>query len=401
MDCIFRRTGSFFFALFVALLGLSGCENPGSIDGTIGGPGAEVTIDTLAINSITSRSVNFYSGSFSHFSAGAYDDPLLGNLRATGLIKPGLPIASADTLTDNSKMLMRILLDGSQVYGDSLADQTFDVYEISELWRGKAIKLKDELQLDKANGPLTSFTMGEEDSVDVELPSEWIQEYREYASANADSLYRVEQSGFAIVPTNSNKILALNSSSTRFVVQNPQADTFNVTSNQWGYLLERNNAGPLPEGSIAWHSTHESILNLNIDLAQIEVPPSGISNTKLVLYQNNDLMENSLDSESSSVDRAKETTAQLYMVDPDQLPDNITRAQPVANGFYSEDDGAFHFDVTSLMQNLLTNGMQEGQELIMTLTNNGVIKSSVIYTENASFDKRPKLIITSLKNSSN
>ncbi len=401
MDSNFRRAGSFCLVLvLVILLGLSGCENPGSVGGDIGESRADVTIDTLALSSLTTKSSNFYSGGFSFFSAGAYNDPLLGDMAATGLIKPALP-AGNDTLTSNSKILMRIILDDSQVYGDSLAGQSFDIYEVNEPWRGQAVRLKDNLQLDEANGPIGSFTIGEEDSIDVELPSDWVDKYRGYASEDEDSLYRYEEHGFALVPTNSNKIIAPSISPTRFVIQNPDADTFNVSVSQWAYLLERNNSGGLPEGSAAWHSTNESMLGFDIDLSDIGIQATDISNAELVLYQNNDLMESSLASEPNSVGRAEETTAQLFLVNPDQLSDNLARTSPLANGFYSDEDGAFHFAVTSQIQNLLESGLPENQEFVITLQNNGIIKSSVIYTAEAPYENQPKLIITSLKNSSN
>lgn len=402
MDSIFRRTGSFFLvSVLIIFLGLAGCENPGSVGGDIGESRAEVVIDTLALNSLTSRSVNYYSGSFAFFSAGAFNDPVLGDITATGLIKPSLPAASDDTLTNDSKMLMRIILEDSQVYGDSLAGQSFDIYEVDEPWRGQAVKLKDNLKLDEANGPIASFTIGEEDSIDVEMPSDWVEKYRGYASEDKDSLYRFEQHGFALVPTNSNKIIAPSASPTRFVVQNPEADTFDVSLNQWAYTLDRDNSGSLPAGSLAWHSTNESMLGFDVDLSVLGIQATDISNAELVLYQNNELMDSSLESEPASVDRAEETTAQLYAVDPDGLPDNIIRTNPLANGFYSDNDGAFHFSFTSQVQNLLESGLPAGREFVITLSNNGIIKSSIIYTAEASSENKPKLIITSLKNSSN
>lgn len=392
----FRSVTSCCLVLFsVLLLGLGGCENPGSID--VGGSDADIRIDSLTIEGLSTQEVNNYSGQFSFISAGQFQDPLFGNLTARGLIKPTLTRSENDTITSDSKMLMRVILDGSQAYGDSLADQSFDIYEVNELWRGNAIKLKDSVEL--ADEPLTSFTVGDEDSIDVELPSEWVDEYRQYRdTTNADSLYRREFFGLALVPSNSNKIIAPNMSDTRFVIQNPEADTFDVSTGQWAYMLDRDNSGNLPQNSMAWHSTHEQVLNIDIDISEVEIAGSDIAKAELVLYQNNELMEGSL---PASEDRPEETRAQLYLINPNQLLENITPGNPIANGLYSSDDEAFHFNFTSQLQNALLNGLPEEREYFVTLVNNGIIKSSVIYNLQAPEEKKPKLIITSLTNNSN
>lgn len=399
MNNTFRKvTPCCLILLSVVLLGLGGCENPGSVGGDIGEPGADIAIDTVSVDELTNKSLNYYSGGFSYFSAGEYQDPLLGNITASGLIKPSRTLGEDDSLTADSKMLMRIILNNNKTYGDSVDNQSFDIYEIDELWRSNAFKLRDTLEL---NNTGESFTIGDEDSIDVEMPSEWVDKYRQYAdTANADSLYRREFFGLALVPTNSNKIIMPSASNTRFVVQNPEADTFSVSPDQWAYMLNRTSAN-LPQNSVAWHSTYEQILNFDLDLSQINTEASDISKAELVLYQNNELMEESLQQGSPSAERPTETTAQLYLVNPEQLPDNITPGNPVANGTYSSDDEAYHFNMTSQLQNILSSGIPEGEEFVAVLSNDGSIKSSVIYNNQADEEKRPKLIITSLTNNSN
>ena len=406
-SAFFKASTYCLVVVFLALIGLAGCESPGSVGSDLGESKADVVVDTLSdnyITGITTRSFNYYSGNFQFFSAGEYEDPLFGNLRATGLIKPSLPTTAGDSLTQDSEMSMRLIFDGSRVYGDSLAEQTYDLYEVNELWRGRAFKLYDDIQLDELQGPISSFTVGVEDSIDVPLPQEWVDTYRAYAdTANADSLYEREVFGLALVPTgDSNKIVAPNMSSTRFSIINPtEEDTFDVNSNRWAYMLERGGSS-FPEGSVALHSTNEQILSFGLDLGSTDIRATDISKAELVLYQNNELMDQSMQSESPTSDRPAVQLAQLYLVNPDQLPDNITPGSPVANGFYSEDDEAFHFSITSQIQSILLNdGLSEDSEFVVTLGPNGIVRSSVIYTNDAPADKRPKLIITSLKNNSN
>jgi hypothetical protein len=409
VNTAFRKANTYCLVIIVfALLGLAGCESPGSVGSDLGESKADVVIDTLSGSNFTNmgtRSFNFYSGDFQFISAGQFDDPLYGNLKATALIKPTLPIVAEDSLTPNSQMSMRLSFDGSRVYGDSLANQTFDVYEIDELWRSESFKIYDDIQLDEANGPITSFTLGAEDSLDVPLPDEWVDTYQAYSdTTNADSLYERDVFGLALVPTSeSNKIIAANIGTTRFSVINPvDEDTFEVNSDRWAYMLERGSGSTLPQGSVALHSTNEQIVNFNLDLSSLDIQATDVAKAELVFYQNTDLMDQSLQSVSPSAGRPEVQVAQLHLVNSEQLPDNITPGNPIANGIYSTDDEAFHFSFTSQIQNLLTgDGVPEGNEFLITLNPNGIIRSSVIYTNEAPADKQPKLIITSLKNNSN
>lgn len=408
MNSFFQSVSSIFVVLICSVvLGMSGCDNPGSVGSELGGSESEVVSDTLFIDSVQAIEPNSYSGELSYFSAGQYEDPLFGSMTATGFLKPNLP-ASSDTVEANAKMLMRVLFDGSQVYGDSTAGQEFTIYEIDELWRDRALKIHDDIQIN-TNAQVGSFTVGDKDSIDVELSSEWLGKYRQYAdTSNADSLYKYDLFGLALVPEDGGKIIPLKRSNTRFVIQNPEADSFEVALNQWGYNLQRGTENAIPSGSVPLYSTYESVINFgDLGISKLNIQPSGLSRAMLVLSQNNPVMEQSLESEPSTVKRPEETTAYLHFADPTQVPDNIDPGVPTDNvfkigGLYSSEDGTYRFDITSLVENILRNGFPEGREFFITFPNDGVIKPSLIYSnsDQAPKDKQPKIIITSLKNSS-
>src|SRR5699024_2950339 len=134
----------------------------------------------------------------------------------------------------------------------------------------------------------------------------------------------------------------------------------------------------------------------DLNISEMGVQSVGISKAELVLYANTAALESSL---PASADRASATTAQLYIVDPELTPENITMGNPVATGTYSEDDDAYHFGITTIVQRILLDGISENQEFYITFSNNGIIRSSLIFGEDAPAGKAPKLIITSLKNS--
>lgn len=393
----FDCTGSLISLLVLIAFGIiTGCENPGSVGSNLSESGAEVEITDLPVEGVETVSFNSYSGNFSYFSAGAYNDPIFGEMEATGFLKPALPASSDDSLQQDAIMKMRLLFDWEHVYGDTLADQTFDVYPIQEFWRGNAFRLKDEIQIDE-NDKIASFTVEEDDSLDVILDSEWVDNnYRPYIGAeNADSLYEDEVFGLALVPTGGGKILPLNSSSTRFVIENPESDTFEVASDRWAYQLSRVNEGEVSEGVVKTYNMLENTLTFDLDLSGIEVSGPNISKAELVFYRNA-----SMSDPASQIKRQNVQSVNLHFVDPKDAPDNLVPGNPVVSGTYSEKDQAYHFDVTTLIQSELIDGLPEEQQFYITLPMNGSVKTDLIYSSTSDVNP-PKLEITYLKNSSN
>lgn len=375
---------------------ITGCEDPGSVGSNLSESGADVEIVDVPVEGMETVSFNSYSGNFSYFSVGAYNDPIFGEMEATGLLKPSLPASNNDSLQQDAVMKMRLLFDWEHVYGDTLTNQTFDVYPIQEFWRGNAIKLKDEIQIDE-NAKIASFTVEEDDSLDIILDSDWVDNnYRPYIDAeNADSLYEDEVFGLALVPTEGGKILPLNSSSTRFVIENPESDTFEVANDRWAYQLNRANEGEAPDGVFKAYNMLENTLTFNLDLSGIEVSGPNISKAELVFYRDETMSDPAPQIKRQNVQRAN-----LHFVNPKDTPDNLVPGNPVVSGTYSEKDEAYHFDVTSLLQRGLIDGLPEEQQFYITLPTNGTVKTDLIYSS-TSDSNPPKLEITYLKNSSN
>ncbi|MGD8749165.1 MAG: hypothetical protein PVI44_11910 [Balneolaceae bacterium] len=379
---------------------MSGCDDAGPVGSDLTKPGAEVTVDTITVNTIDTTHTSTFSGGKNYFSAGAYSDPIFGDISAIGMVEPKLP-PSVDSVQSNAKMLMRIIINGDEVYGDSSAIQDFDIYEIDEYWEIAGQKMKDDIKINM-NAKVASFSIGEEDSLDVELSSNWFDKYYKFASdtsSDADSLYEHEVYGLALVPQNSKKIIPLDRTSTRFVIQNPDTDTVSVNMSKYAYSLDRTNES-FPQGSVPLYSTYESVLQLDVDLSDINAEASTISKTELVLYQNNAALEQSLQSEPLSVQRPPEKNVQLHLADPEDIPKAIDPGSPIASGAYNRTDGAYHLDITSLAQQILLNGFPAGQKNYITLINNGIITPSLLYTnsEQVPVNKKPKIIITYLKN---
>lgn len=411
MDNPFQRLSSLFLIVICGIsFGLSGCESPGAVGTDLTEPESQVVTDTLLIDGVQTLNPNSYSGELSFFSAGQYNDPLFGSMTATGLFRPSLP-AESDTMGINTKVLLNIMLDESQVYGDAESAQEFDIYEIGELWRARALMINDDVQIN-TNALVGSFSVeAGEDSVTTELYRSWVNDYRQYATgAKPDSLYQYEMFGLALVPRNGNKIIPIRTDSTSLIFQNAVTDTFDVGLDQWGYTLERGSNAAFPQGSAPLYSTYESILNFkDLGISDLDVPPPGLSRAELVLYQNNTAMQQGI---SATERRPQEITIDLHLAEPEYVPENIDPGAPLSQGqttffrvqgVYSENDDTYRFNITNMVERIIRAGSPEDREFYVTFPNDGVIKPSLIYTGGDQVPEgfQPKVIITSLKNISN
>lgn len=407
IKCAFLLKGSFWTCLvggLIFFLSISGCEDPGPVGNSLTGSETELVVDTLSIGSVEIDSLNPYAGQRAYFSLGQYDDPLFGFMSASAYLRPSLPpTSSSDTLEENAGMKLRLIFDTGQVYGDSLQQGNFDIYEIDQRWRGKAWQLKDQISYDNSY-TVGSFTLGEEDSLDVLLNEEWVDKYRSHVeneSADRDSTYRENFHGLALIPRDDSKILPLEAGNTRFVVENPEADTFGVPMRHWAFSLERQANNTYPEGTEPLYSTFERIMNFDLDIPDQDYSVSNISKAEIVFYVDNAEMEQSLEAESTTTGRPLVNNLQLHLVDPSEIPANIDPGNPAAVGFYDDDNKAYRFNVTSFVKAAIQNQLNPNERLYVTIANNGTVKSTLFHLNNeAQPDKNPHLIITSVKNTS-
>lgn len=388
---------SLFFLVSVFGFLLSACETPGSVGGSFTDPGTELKDTVFAINDIQTESYTTYSGRLSFFSAGQFNDPLFGNLSARSFIKPSIPGIVNDTLSSNVQMNLRLILNDNSIYGDTTSTADFDLVEIDQVWRGRAVELYDDIEI--SQNLVGSFSIDEAtDSLDVPLASEWVQRYRAYyntISANRDSLYLYDFHGLALVPKNESKIIPFNPSSVRFMTIDTGSDTSFINPSQWAYTLNRSNAADAPTGSSKAISTFEEVVKFDLDLSREDLGTVNISRVELVFYQNNDALQNSISQASSSARRPLVNSAGLYFSRPQDVPVSLSTASALSRATYNSTDGSYRFDITGFTNGVLLDGTEEGRSFYLTLqSNNGIVGSSLLYNDQGPEDKRPKIIVT-------
>lgn len=379
---------------------LIGCEDPGSVGSGFVGEETRVVTDTLQVDGLQEHSFTSYSGNHPYFSAGGFSDPLFGDVRTVGYLKPNLPTNSqAETFLNNADMRLELSLDRQQVYGDSVQAAEFDLVEVGEVWRGGSMRLGEPLPLDQGN-VLGSFTVGDDGTAEVEIADEWVSRYRNFflgLESNRDSLYRFTFPGLAVVPRNSEKMIAVNPENSMFVVDNPGLDTVQVGVSTWAYSLERTVNNPVPEGRSPLHGTLESVLSFDLPALQEAVGSINVSRVELVIYEDSLGMENALDQTSPTAARPDLPSLRLHRVERGTPPESLDPGTPLAAGVYNSDDEAFHFDLTAFVR---AGGLEASEGFDFYITgppHDGVVRSSLIYNNEAPPSKKPKLIVTSVQ----
>lgn len=388
------------YLLFMVLscLTLFGCEDPGLVGSGFTDTGTDIKVDTIQISNMGSHSFSHFSGRLSHISSGRFNDPVFGDLEAIGLIKPGLSAADDDTMQADANMKLRFIINQDEIYGDGEAAADFDLVELDQIWRGKAWKINDVVQL-SPNPPVASFSVGDQDTIDISLSSQWVEKYRDFfvdESANRDSLYRIEFPGLAVVPRNTAKIVPFNADSSLFIIENPDEDTLQLSPNDWAYSLNRTNSQQAPAGTFKMHSTYENIINFDMQLNRDALGTVNISRVELVFYENAELLANSLPPGAS---RPGFSSAGLFIAEPEDVPLALDAGSAVVQGQYNEDDSSIRFNLTTFTNSILLDELPAELKFYLTIqSNNGLIHSSLLYNNQAPISQKPKLIITSVQN---
>lgn len=395
----YRATGSKFLSLCFIILYfsmLTGCEDPGVVGGEFSDTNTAVKVDTFAVDGIGTDNFDYYTGNLGFISAGQFNDPLFGDMKATGLIRPGLLDSGA--VSSDAIMKLRLIFDQDAVYGDSAKTANFNLYEMTQPWRGNAWKINDKPEFSMPLSTVGSIPVADEDSITVPLADSWVQKFREQVNSDADQDYRVAFPGLGMVPQDTSKIVPIDADSSSFIIENPD-DTLQVSLLDWGFSLQRENVAGTAPFQQQIHSTMEQVLTLDLQLDREELTPINISRVELVLYEDNLRLENTMDQVSATSGRPEISAARLHLLDPQEVPIALETGGALANGFYNEDDGTYRFNITSFTNNVLTNDLPSELQFYVTLqTHSGVIRSSLIFNEKAPDAKQPKFIVTYVEN---
>jgi hypothetical protein len=415
-----NNRGSLSVALVLGLIVIllfSACKDSGSVGGAIEGPGSNLSIDTMLVTDTESESLASYTGNLGLFSAGRFEDPLFGDVEAMGLIKPALTSSNEDVqFADSTAMRLKLAINRPTVYGDTLSQAEFNLVEINELWRASAWRLNDEIDL-SAGAPVASFTLADEDTIEIPLSNEWAQKYGEFynsSDSTRDSSYVRELFGLAVVPQNASKIVSVNSVDSRFIITGldnssdaAEPDSLEVGLRESAYSVDRLEVSAGIAGEDKVYNTLEQVLTLDFDFSSETIQPVNISRVELVIPRDNLLMQESIEQAGPSAVRPPAGTLRMHLVEGDELPQSIDPGAPIVQpATFDGSDNAYHFNMTGLVRQRFFDNIDPdltfyltvgGDNIGVATTNDGVIRSTVLYNDEADANA-PKVIVTSTNN---
>ena len=392
------------------LLGViaAGCESAGTVGENLRPDDNEVvkTVVNLQAENLEVINENTFSGRLQQSSAGYLEDPAYGTVRAVALYKPSISRATVDSIYDGDFISLK--LSQSVVdYGDSTTVSDFTIYEAAELWRGNELRYNQEISVDQST-PVATFQISNEDSIEVELSTEWTNKFRSYfnsISTSRDSTYINEFPGLAIVPSETNSRIHFfrhlqqtdeEERETEFIVytdggeeEDPIAQPLAVRD--WGSSVIRTNE-PDYGSSIVLHNT-ERILRVDPVFSTEELTGKNIVNASLVLTR-----DTSQEDIGPGFKRPELQSIRAHEFDP--VPANITSELFITTASYfglaDEGEDTYRLNITQYVLNEVYGEQGEGPLFITLQAVNGFLYSAEFYGETAPDDLRPRIVITSV-----
>lgn len=399
-------TNKGFFSLCISLFALiilfNGCEDPGSV-GSEFVDRPTLTFDTLTIAQTEVQGYQGYSGRLGFIPIGQYSDPIFGDIETKGFIKPTRtpPLPDSVELDESFQLKMRLRLDSLENYGDTLSQSGFSVYEITSDWRGNALRIDDEIAY---GSMLADFTIGQEKEVIIDLPQEWVDEYKCYYYncndiSDIDSVYLREFKGLAIVSNQQNsKISFTRAAGSGLImingVESDTTDTVNVALRDWGFTLNRSGASIAPN-TFPLHTTLEGMNSITMpdSLLKAENKTKNIIRADLVFYEAEDVLNENLPANHV---RLGVTSLNLDVIEPLEPAYEYQFGQVDFSAPAEENEPVFKINVTRYVNNVIF-GDETREKLILGVgSSSGALRSTLIYDVTAPEDLRPKLILTSL-----
>jgi hypothetical protein len=399
-----------FLLLIIPLI--VGCESPGSVGEGLGPDGSSVTTDEYSVTDFTPVEENFFSGRLSNSAMGYFEDPLYGTVNAVAVIKPVISTSAVDTLVEGDRMTLRMVFNPS-IYGDELSVSDYEIFELSEQWRGNELKYNETAPIDFSS-KVAEFQVADEDTVEVELSSEWVEKYSTYFNsndANRDSLYTREFTGLAIVPAETNSRVRFLRHTPADPEEDPDITEFNVYTTEfdeeeeqdvevvnslalrdWGAYVVRSDEPEYNSGYVL-HNV-DRLMEVNLDLPTEELQSKNIVNASLIFS-----IDRSDEQLNSSITRPDIETirAHTFSTPPADLISEIFVTPPRFGADINEDEDLFKVDVTQYVLDTTYGDVNAAPLYFSVQAVDGILYSIKLHDNAAAQDLQPRLIITSVE----
>ena len=293
------------------------------------------------------------------------------------------------------ELKLRIMQD--EIYGDTSSTAVFDVYRIQNNWHGPSFRQSTEVDLELERiGGFNDTDIDTNGNVHVALGGSWDAFYREIFNIDDDSTrltrYAEEDFGLAIVPKNTTNRIRFATLSTSRLLVIGQEDTSSYAMQDWAYKIERGDVDPIPNRMLL-HNTFEKVIKIDIKNIGKQLPNNNFVRAELVLEEDTTRASTSLSEHEQRLNVPGFRMSEGDFID---LAYQFGFSdENIINGYPSK--GRFRFDITRLLNDQIYNNNPIKDSYIYPYVNAGYIGSNILYNNEASSDKRPRLIIHSIK----
>lgn len=387
----------------ILLSTLISCSESGSV-----GAGfvdeSEIKVDTLILADVPQSSADAYLGKITYSPIGKFNDPLFGEISSFAFFKPGIIRASSDVdLTNSVNLVMRLNVDINNVYGDQGGNPSFSVYRVTDLWRGSAYRLSDEVTYNSGqSGPFInlvgSFEFNDVDTTGfVEFPlagsfkSEYVQYYNN-DSDDRDSTYRFEEYGLAIVPDeNVNELIYARFSTSRMLIFENESDTTTNIMLDWAYDISVENETVNPQ-NITLSNTYEKYSTLNFETIADQIVNTNFVRAELLINEDTEAIQSSL---PAGTKRTEDLPIRLKLGPSNDIPFDLGFSN--TSSLAVKEGSEYRFNVTSLINAYLFGDTEIEEVYLYAGQNSGYLGFSTFFGPSASPELAPKVLIYTLE----
>ncbi|MBX2818846.1 MAG: DUF4270 domain-containing protein [Rhodothermaceae bacterium] len=277
-----RIKDRFFLSLFVtALLAFSACEDPSSV-GLVDDAGGNAIVDELPISSFNSTPISGVNSGTDRILMGQVNDPVLGEITATGYLDFTLSNRPADDYLNGEvdSLILNLTLDTLYTYGNSSEPVTFDVYEISTAYdvvtEPEELPEQDVIKLFEF-----SVTPGTR-LVSVPFPDDWIERNNQLLrpaipEVFSENAFNTDFHGLKFVPTSGNAFIRILGNSTSSFLRGVEVTADTTDTDPFVNYLAGNSITAydqitepqLPDQRVLLHSDVGANIEFDLDLSQI------------------------------------------------------------------------------------------------------------------------------------
>ena len=249
----------------VAILVLTSCSDPVSdvgLDLLEDETSARVETVVPTTFSVSSRVDN--TARVSRVLVGSVDDPVTGNLSASGFLDFEGTFVGAPSEEISSA---RLILTRDYSYGDTLSFVEFSLHQILDPW--DATQLESASSLKTGEAIATTSVLGIRTIID--LPQSWIREHEnDLRSADFDSLFH----GFALMETDGRQVVGFNSSNSSISFEVISASgTTSYTVNSTYTQIDRMSPAQAPSGFLLFQDGSGPGVEIMFDLDRFGSEP--------------------------------------------------------------------------------------------------------------------------------